>query len=65
MLTEGATKDEVAGVIGVSVSTLYRRLGSGVSRVGKRAQVGPATPYAAPASAGGQVAGPSAWSSVS
>jgi len=35
MLAEGATKDEVAGVIGVSVSTLYRRLGSGVSRVGK------------------------------
>jgi DNA invertase Pin-like site-specific DNA recombinase len=26
MLTEGATKDEVAGVLGVSVSTLYRRL---------------------------------------
>jgi len=35
MLAEGATKDEVAGVVGVSVSTLYRRLGSGVSRVGK------------------------------
>ena len=35
MLAEGATKDEVAGVVGVSVSTLYRRLDSGVSRVGK------------------------------
>ena len=35
MLAEGATKGEVAGVVGVSVSTLYRRLGSGVSRVGK------------------------------
>ncbi len=29
MLTEGATKDEVAGVVGVSVSTLYRRLQPG------------------------------------
>ena len=35
MLAEGATKDEVAGVVGVSISTLYRRLDSGVSRVGK------------------------------
>jgi len=35
MLAEGATKDEVAGVLGVSISTLYRRLDSGVSRVGK------------------------------
>jgi len=35
MLAEGATKDEIASVVGVSVSTLYRRLGSGVSRVGK------------------------------
>jgi len=26
MLAEGATKDEVAGVVGVSISTLYRRL---------------------------------------
>ena len=26
MLAEGATKDEVAGVLGVSVSTLYRRV---------------------------------------
>ena len=28
MLAEGATKDEVAGVLGVSVSTLYRRISS-------------------------------------
>ena len=29
MLAEGATKDEVAGVLGVSISTLYRRLNIG------------------------------------
>ncbi len=32
MLTEGATKEEVAGVVGVSVSTLYRRLNAGTSQ---------------------------------
>ena len=29
MLVEGATKDEIASVVGVSVSTLYRRLNIG------------------------------------
>jgi len=29
MLAEGATKDEIASVVGVSVFTLYRRLNIG------------------------------------
>jgi len=32
MLAEGATKDEVAGELGVSVSTLYHRLNTGTSQ---------------------------------